>query len=125
LRCSLLSHKRTWRTTCQRTSDEGYLVAQTVQTGERQIIKLPAAVDPNSPTAADDEVIRQELVKGHGEKTNEVKRVPDEGICDREWTVLRRGQGETGGVKQLAAHTGRAVTTRVYSEDREGIHWVR
>jgi hypothetical protein len=43
----------------QRTLDEGYLVAQTVRTGEKQIIELPATVNPNSPTAADDELIRQ------------------------------------------------------------------
>jgi hypothetical protein len=39
-----------------------------VQTGKRQIIKLPVAVNPNSPTAADDELIRQELVKAVGKR---------------------------------------------------------
>jgi hypothetical protein len=52
----------------QRTSDEGYLVAQMVRTGEKQIIELPVAVDPNSPTAADDELIRQKLVKAVGKR---------------------------------------------------------
>jgi hypothetical protein len=52
----------------QRTSDEGYLVAQTVRTGEKQTIKLPLAVDPNSATAADDKLIRQELVKTIGKR---------------------------------------------------------
>jgi hypothetical protein len=52
----------------QRTSDEGYLVAQMVWTRERQIIKLPAAVDPNSPMAADNELIRQELVRAVGKR---------------------------------------------------------
>jgi hypothetical protein len=39
-----------------------------VQTGKKQIIKLPAAVNPNSPTAADNELIRQELVKAVGKR---------------------------------------------------------
>jgi hypothetical protein len=52
----------------QRTSDEGYLVAQTVWTGKKQIIELPAAVDSNSSTAADNELIRQELVKAMGKR---------------------------------------------------------
>jgi hypothetical protein len=52
----------------QRTSDEGYLVAQMVWTGKKHIIELPAAVDPSSPTAADNELIRQELVKAMGKR---------------------------------------------------------
>ncbi len=52
----------------QRTSDEGYLVAQTVRTSKKQIMELLAAVNPNSPMAVDDELIRQELVKAVGKR---------------------------------------------------------
>jgi hypothetical protein len=52
----------------QKTSDEGYLVAQTVQTGEKQVIKLLKPVDQSSPTAADDAIIRAELVKAVGKR---------------------------------------------------------
>ncbi len=42
---------------------EGYLVAETVCTGQKQVIELPAAVDENAPNAADLAVIRTEEVK--------------------------------------------------------------
>jgi hypothetical protein len=48
----------------QRTStEEGYLVAETVQTGKQQIIPLPAPVDPNAEDKADLEIIRTKDVK--------------------------------------------------------------
>jgi hypothetical protein len=52
----------------QRTSDKGYLIAQMVRTSKKHIINLLAAVDPNSPMAADNELIRQELVKAMGKR---------------------------------------------------------
>jgi hypothetical protein len=42
---------------------EGYLVAETVCTGRKQVIELPAAVDKNAPNVADSAVIRSEEVK--------------------------------------------------------------
>jgi hypothetical protein len=43
---------------------EGYLVAETVRTGQKQVIELPATVDKNAPNAADLlAVIRTEEVK--------------------------------------------------------------
>ncbi len=42
---------------------EGYLVAETVHTGRKQVIELPAAVDENTPDVADLAVIRTEEVK--------------------------------------------------------------
>jgi hypothetical protein len=42
---------------------EGYLVAEMVRTGCKQVIELPAAVDKNTPNAADLAVIRTEEVK--------------------------------------------------------------
>jgi hypothetical protein len=48
----------------QRSSaSEGYLVAETVWTGRKQMIPLPAAVDANAPDAADLKIIRGKEVK--------------------------------------------------------------
>jgi hypothetical protein len=38
------------------------------QSSKKQTINLPGPVDANSPTAADNELIRQELVKGVGKR---------------------------------------------------------
>ncbi len=48
----------------QRTlANEGYLVAETIRSGEKQWILLPAPVDPNDPNKTDLEAIRAEDVK--------------------------------------------------------------
>jgi hypothetical protein len=47
----------------QRMTDEGYLVAQMVRTGEEQIIKLPEQVDMNSQATTNDAIIRSKMVK--------------------------------------------------------------
>ena len=48
----------------QRTStDEGYLVAETIRTGREQTIPLPPPVDPNAADKADLKIIRSEDVK--------------------------------------------------------------
>jgi hypothetical protein len=48
----------------QRTSaEEGYLVAETVQTGKQQLIPLPPPIDPNVEDKADLENIRAKDVK--------------------------------------------------------------
>ena len=48
----------------QRTAaDEGYLVAETVQTGKEQIIALPPAIGPNVADADDQKIIREEAVR--------------------------------------------------------------
>ncbi len=39
-----------------------------VRIGQAQMIDLPIPLDPDSPTAADDELIRQELVKAVGKR---------------------------------------------------------
>ena len=44
-------------------ADEGYLVAETIRSGEKQSILLPAPVDPNDPDKTDLEAIRAEDVK--------------------------------------------------------------
>jgi hypothetical protein len=36
---------------------EGYLVAETVHTGRKQVIGLPSAVDPNNPKLEDKKII--------------------------------------------------------------------
>jgi hypothetical protein len=52
----------------QRMSDKGYLVAQMVRTGKKQVIKLPEPVDQNSPMATGNAIIRAELVKAGGKR---------------------------------------------------------
>ncbi len=48
----------------QRTlADEGYLVAETIRSGKKQLIPLPAPVEPNDPNKTDLEAIRAEDVK--------------------------------------------------------------
>jgi hypothetical protein len=48
----------------QRTlADKGYLVAETIRSGEKQSILLPAPVDPNDHDKTDLEAIRAEDVK--------------------------------------------------------------
>jgi hypothetical protein len=48
----------------QRTStEEGYLVAETVRTGKQQIIPLPAPVGPNAEDKEDLEIIRTKDIK--------------------------------------------------------------
>jgi hypothetical protein len=48
----------------QRTSaEEGYLVAETVQTGKQQLIPLPLPINPNVEDKADLEIIRAKDVK--------------------------------------------------------------
>jgi hypothetical protein len=42
---------------------EGYLVAETVLTGKKQIIELPPAVDPNAADVDNQNIIRVEEVK--------------------------------------------------------------
>ncbi len=43
--------------------DKSYLMAETIQTGMAQSIKLPGAIDPNALDRADLEVIWMEMVK--------------------------------------------------------------
>jgi hypothetical protein len=59
----------------QRTCNKGYLVAQTVHTRQAQTIDLPSPVDPDSPTAADNELIRQELVKAVGKRRMKLSKL--------------------------------------------------
>ena len=42
---------------------EGYLVAETVRTGKKQMIELPASVDENAPDKDDLNIIRNEEIK--------------------------------------------------------------
>jgi hypothetical protein len=42
---------------------EGYLVAETVRTGRKQVINLPSAIDPNDPELEDKKIIQAEDVK--------------------------------------------------------------
>ena len=44
-------------------ADEGYLVAETVQTGKEQIIVLPLAVNPNAADADDQKIIWEDAVR--------------------------------------------------------------
>ncbi len=59
----------------QRTCDKVYLMAQTVRTGQAKMIDLPSPVDPDSPTAADNELIRQELMKAVGKRRMKLSKL--------------------------------------------------
>jgi hypothetical protein len=48
----------------QRTAAwEGYLVAETMSTGRKQVIDLPSAINPNNPELQDKKIIQAEEVK--------------------------------------------------------------
>ncbi len=58
----------------QRTlADEGYLVAETIRTGEEQSILLPAPVDPNDPDKTDLEAIQAEDVKNIAKRRQKLR----------------------------------------------------
>jgi hypothetical protein len=61
---------------------EGYLVAETVQTGKKQTIKLPAAVDENTPDKDNLNIVRNKEIKSIGKKATEAWRIVDEGVCN-------------------------------------------
>ena len=42
---------------------EAFIVAQTIHTGEQQVIALPDAIEANNPDAADNIIIRAEQVR--------------------------------------------------------------
>jgi hypothetical protein len=60
---------------------EGYLVAETVRTGCKQVIELPAAVDKNTPDAADLAVIRTEEVKLVAKQQQKLEELPKKGFA--------------------------------------------
>jgi hypothetical protein len=80
----------------QRTSKEGYLVAQMVKTSKKQVIELPEPVDQNSPTATNDAIIRAELVKAVGKRQTKLADSLIKG-CATIYCILAmlpRGQGQ-------------------------------
>ncbi len=78
----------------QRTSAyKGYLVAETVRTGKKQVIKLPPAVDESAADGEDQKVIRAKEVKTVAKR--QVRRSIEAGICNRLRPVFTRGEGQT------------------------------
>jgi hypothetical protein len=61
---------------------EGYLVAETVQTGKKQSIKLPVAVEENTPNKDNLNFIRNKEIKSMAKKVTEAWRIVDEGVCN-------------------------------------------
>jgi hypothetical protein len=58
----------------QRTlANEGYLVAETIRTGEEQLIPLPAPVDPKDPNKTDLEAIWAEDVKNVAKRRQKLR----------------------------------------------------
>jgi hypothetical protein len=93
----------------QRTlADEGYLVAETIRTGEEQSIPLPAPVDPNDPDKTDLEAIRAEDVKNVAKRRQKLRESLMKGyatvygqcsqeVCDKlkalkDWATIQREQ---------------------------------
>jgi hypothetical protein len=60
---------------------EGYLVAETVCTGRKQVIELPAGVDENASDAADLAVIRTEEVKSVAKRQQKLEEVLKKGFA--------------------------------------------
>jgi hypothetical protein len=56
-------------------ADEGYLVAQTIRNGTKQLIPLPRPVDPNDPDKEDLEVIQNEDVKSVTKRRQKLKEL--------------------------------------------------
>jgi hypothetical protein len=87
---------------------EGYLVAETVQTGKKQTIKLPAAVDKNAPDKEDLDIIRNEEIKSVAKRQQKLRESLMKGFatvyeqCSREvkekpentenWEAIQREQ---------------------------------
>jgi hypothetical protein len=60
---------------------EGYLVAERVRTGQKQVIELPLAVDKNAPNAADLLVIRTEEVKSMAKRQQKLEDLLKKGFA--------------------------------------------
>ncbi len=84
----------------QRTlADEGYLVAQTIRSGKKQLIPLPALVDPNDPNKTDLEAIWAEDVKTVAKRQQKLRESRMKGYATVYGTRLRHSgacQGFTG-----------------------------
>jgi hypothetical protein len=93
----------------QRTlADEGYLVAETIRTGEEQSIPLLAPVDPNDPDKMDLEAIRAEDVKNIAKRQQKLREslmkgyatvygqcsqeVHDKLKASKDWETIQREQ---------------------------------
>ena len=71
----------------QRTSvEEGYLVAETVQTGKQQLIPLSPPIDPNVEDKADLEIIRAKDIKTITKRQQKLKETLKKGYT----TVYRQ-----------------------------------
>jgi hypothetical protein len=71
---------------------EGYLVAETVRTGKKQIIKLPPAVDPNAPDVDNLNIIRAEEVKSVIKRQQKLEEALKKGFA----TVYNQCSQEVG-----------------------------
>jgi hypothetical protein len=60
---------------------EGYLVAETVHTGKKQIIELPPAMDPNAPDVDDLNIIRSEEVKSVAKRQQKLEEALKKGFA--------------------------------------------
>ncbi len=80
----------------QRTSAyEGYLVAEMVRTGKKQIIELPPAMDESATDAEDQKNNQGQGGQDGREEATEIRRGVEEGICNRLRSVFPRGEGQT------------------------------
>jgi hypothetical protein len=60
---------------------EGYLVAEMIHTGKKQIIKLPPAVNPNAPDVDDLNIIRAEVEKSVAKRRQKLDEALKKGFA--------------------------------------------
>jgi hypothetical protein len=60
---------------------EGYLVAETVRTGKKQTIKLPAAMDKNRPDKDNLNIIRNEEIKSVAKRRQKLRELLVKGFA--------------------------------------------
>ena len=61
------------------SAKEGYLVAETIQTGKEQSISLPPPIDVNAPDKADLDIIRAEDIKTITKRQQKLRKVLKKG----------------------------------------------
>ena len=96
----------------QTSTDEGYLVAKTIQTGKEQSIPLPPPVDAIAPDKADLDIIQEEDIEKVCQEATEAKQGPEEGVHHSLRTVLPGSPRQVEVDKELGSDAEGAVAAR-------------
>ncbi len=91
-------------------TDEGYLVAETIRSGEEQSIPLPAPVDPNDPNKTDLEAIQAEDVKNIAKRRQKLRELLMKGYATVYGHPMLAGSTQqTESLERLGDNPGRAI----------------